>query len=177
MIGLVLNGLFIIPWLIYCIFCFMNQKAVEMLSLVVIISGFLPVASANPDYDAFPNVTFKVFSNFVQDQFGSHISLATALTLLFSLTSNTDLLNLHARQQHPKAQGEIYQGNSGWIKALARALENRLGNATDSLFCSEEHKSRLSEEQVTNSIGAKLDSLSKILDLHPYTREGSFVTS
>jgi hypothetical protein len=35
----------------------MNQKAVEMLSLVVIISGFLPVASANPDYDAFPNVT------------------------------------------------------------------------------------------------------------------------
>jgi len=169
-----LNSLFIIPWLISSIFCTTNQKAAGILFLVIIMSGFLPVVSANPEYNAFPDITFKVFNDFIQGHFGSHISLATVLTLVFSLTSNPDLLNLHAHQQHPKAQGEIHQSNSGWIKALAHALENRLENATDSLFRSEEVKSRLSDEQVTNSIGVKLDSLSKILDLHPYTKRGVF---
>jgi len=161
-------------FLLICCFCFTNHKALTALLWMVLIFGFLPVVSANPTYDAFPNVTFKVFSNFVEEEFGSHISLATVLTLLFSLTNNPDLLNLHARQQHPKAQGEIQQGNSGWIEALAHALQNRLGSSTDSLFHNEESKSHLSDEQVTSAIGVKLDGLSKILDLHPYSRRGHF---
>jgi hypothetical protein len=83
----------------------------------------LPVASAQSDHRPFPDIPFQVFSQFIQKQFSSQISLATVLTVLLSMTNNPDLLTLHARQQHPK-MGEISQKNSGWIKALARALEN-----------------------------------------------------
>lgn len=142
------------------------------LLLAILLLAFLPVVSATPDHDPFPDVTFQVFSDFILSQFGSHVSLATVLTILFTMTSNPDLLNLHARQQHPKVSGEVRQGNSGWIKALAHALENRLGEITDSLFCGSEHQSGLSAEQVTNAIGTKLDGLSKVLGRYPYSREG-----
>jgi hypothetical protein len=135
----------------------------------------LPLTSAHSDHDPFPDVTFKVFSDFVQNQFSSKVSLATVLTLVFTMTSNPDLLNLHARQQHPKAQGELQQSTSGWIKALARALEHRLGKSTNSLFQHKEEKSMLTEDQVTTSIGIKLDGLSKILNLHPYNKQGQFI--
>jgi hypothetical protein len=66
--------------------------------LVFIYLGlaWLPVVSAKPELDKFPDITFKVFSDFVQHQFGKDVSLATVLIILFSLTSNPDLLSLHA---------------------------------------------------------------------------------
>jgi hypothetical protein len=145
----------------------------NLVTWLLIFFGFawLPVVSAEPDFDKFPDVTFKVFSDFVQQQLGKDISLATVLTVLFSLTSNPDLLGLHARQQHPKAHGEISQALSGWIKVLSQALQDRLGNATSTLFQRDDLKST----SVTNRLAAKLDSLSKILGLHPYTREGVFL--
>ena len=135
----------------------------------------LPLTSAHSDHDPFPDVTFKIFSDFVQNHFSSRVSLATVLTLVFTMTSNPDLLNLHACQQHPKAQGELLQTTSGWIKALARAVEHRLGQSTNSLFQHKEEKSKLTEDQVTTSIGIKLDGLSKILSLHPYDKQGNFL--
>jgi hypothetical protein len=143
--------------------------------LIIILFGFFPIVSASAECDPFPDITFQVFSDFIQSQFGSQISLATVLTVLFTMTSNTDLLNLHARQQHPKVAGEVSQVTSGWIKALARALEKKLDNDADSLFRTSDSKSELSNDQVINSIGVKLDGLSKILNLHPYSKQGRFL--
>jgi hypothetical protein len=136
--------------------------------------GFLPVVSANSSQSPFPDIPFHVFNGFVQNHFSSQISLTTVLTILFSLTNNPDLLNLHARQQHPKAEGEIAQTTSGWIKALAHALENRLANATDTMFHGEEHKSELTNDQVVTRIGMKLDGLAKVLKLDPYDKWDQF---
>jgi hypothetical protein len=130
----------------------------------------LPAASAKPNLDPFPDVPFKVFSDFVQHQFGSHVTLATVLTVLFSMTSNPDLLGLHARQQHPKASGEIKQTSSGWIKALAYALQERLGDAADTLLHKDEQRSRTAA-----TLAMKLDSMSKVLGLHPYNEKGRFL--
>jgi hypothetical protein len=137
--------------------------------LSLITLGFLPVVSA-AECGPFPDVTFHVFSDFIQSQFASHVSLATVLTVLFTMTSNTDLLNLHARQQHPKVAGEVSQITSGWIKALARALKDKLGDSADSLLQRSD-----SSEDVTNPLAIKLDGLSKILNLHPYSEQGRFL--
>ena len=81
-----------------------------------------------PTQDPFPEVTFKVFSEFVTQNFSSRVSLATVLLVLFSLTENPDLLNLHSWQKKSYVQGEKKQTTSGWMKSLARALEERLGS-------------------------------------------------
>src|ERR1700690_1012478 len=137
--------------------------------------GFIPVVSATPDQDPFPDIPFRIFSDFIQSQFSSEVSLATVMAILMTMTSNNDLLNLHARQQHPKVANEVRQLATGWIKALARALENRLGDTAGSLFREADHKSQLNADQVTTSIGLKPDGLSKVLNLHPYSREGCFL--
>ena len=87
-----------------------------LILLIVWCLGLLPVISAADGMASFPDVPFSVFSTFIGQNFGSDISLATVLTLVFSLTNNPDLLNLHARQQHPKVQGENAQAVSGWMK-------------------------------------------------------------
>ena len=126
--------------------------------------AWLPVVSAKPEFDKFPDITFKVFSDFVQQQFGKDVSLATVLIVLFSLTSNPDLLSLHARQQHPK-QGEIRQPMSGWIKVLSSALLDRLDTAVDDIV------ENVSEKSVLNTLAVKLHSLSLLLGLDPYLGE------
>jgi hypothetical protein len=152
-----------------------NHQTVPFVFLMIILYQSPPVAAAKPNSSSFPDVTFHVFSGFIKDHFGSQISLATVLTLLFSLIHNPDLLNLHARQQYPKCDGEIQQRNSAWMKALARALENRLEDSTNSLFRHEECKSQLSNDQVTSTISLKLDGLAKVLQLHPYDKQGRFL--
>ncbi|KAF8868053.1 hypothetical protein CPB84DRAFT_1970107 [Gymnopilus junonius] len=47
----------------------------------------------------FPNIPFSMFAQFVDNNFSSRVLLATVLTVLFSMTENPDLLNLHARQK------------------------------------------------------------------------------
>jgi len=60
------------------------------------------MASATP----FSDISFAIFNDFVQENFSSDISLATVLTVLFTLTNNPMLLTLHVRQQNPKFHGE-----------------------------------------------------------------------
>lgn len=62
--------------------------------------------AATSDMQTFPDITFKVFSDFITQNFSSKVSLATVLLVLFSMTENPDLLNLHARQKNPRVQGE-----------------------------------------------------------------------
>jgi CxC5 like cysteine cluster associated with KDZ transposases/CxC6 like cysteine cluster associated with KDZ transposases len=143
--------------------------------LVIFGFGFLPVAYATPDQDPFPDVSFKVFSRFIRANFGSEISLSTVLMILFSMTNNPDLLNLHARQQYTKVTGELGQHNTGWIKALAIALINQLDQAQNTLFRADEKLPQLSDNGIRNSVATKLHKLSKILDLHPYNEQGEFL--
>ena len=154
------------------IFCPKNTYVPCWISVIMLLAC-LPAASASTILDPFPDVTFATFNGFVQQQFSSQVSLATVMTVLFTMTNNSDLLNLHAHQQHPRCQGETCQLNTGWIKALAKALQTQLGEATDSLLCNFEQK--LTDDEVTNSIGIKLDSLSKVLKLHPYNQCGVFL--
>jgi hypothetical protein len=67
----------------------------------ILALGAIPVVSATPETGSFPNIPFTVLSNFVKNQLSPNITLAMVLTVMFSLTENTDLLNLHAQQQHP----------------------------------------------------------------------------
>ena len=45
--------------------------------------AFAPIVSAAPSTQAFPDIPFPIFSEFVQETFGSKISLATVLVSYF----------------------------------------------------------------------------------------------
>ena len=89
----------------------------------------LPV-SAVPSQSQFPDILFTDFSRAVTSTFGSGVTLATVLAILFSLTDNPDLLNLHFRQQHPTEIGENKIQKSGWIIALVNSLHWMQGTIT-----------------------------------------------
>jgi hypothetical protein len=138
----------------------------------VLLVGLLPVVSAAPNDDPFSGITFRAFSEFVEQNFSSRISLTTVLVVLFTMTNNSDLLNLHVRQQHP-LPNERMQMISGWLKALARALDEKLGHDTKRLFQTADN-SNLDNDQRNTAIAMKLDALYKLLDLSPYNGEGVY---
>jgi hypothetical protein len=140
---------------------------------LLIILRYIPVTTALPDQDAFPDISFKLFSKLVTKQFSSEVTLATVLTVVFTLTNNSDLLNLHARQQHPQVHGETRQTLSGWIKSLARALQCKLSDDAESLL--KDTEDDLTPDQRTTAIAAKLDSISKVLGLDPFDQNGELV--
>ena len=122
---------------------------------LVIIITFMPFVSASP----------------TTQPFGYKISLATVLLLLFTMTENPELLNLHARQQH-LGQGENKTVNSGWIRALSRAVMHRLKDDIQTVFhLGEYHSER--KHKVTK-LSSKLDAFAKLLDLTPYNQQGKF---
>ena len=136
---------------------------------VAIALGCLPTVAAMSEHDPFPDIPFKLFSQFILDNFHSSITLSTVLMLLFTMTENPDLLNLHARQQNPCYSGEHATKISGWIKALARGVEKKLGDNVKSLFQDDKQPS-MTAEGITNGIGKKLDIFSKVLKLYPYEK-------
>ena len=131
----------------------------------------LPVTLASSAEAPFPDIPFKSFSQFITQNFSSKISLSAALVILFSLTENTDLLNLHARQQYVKSQGEHRVQASGWIKALARTLRKQIDSHQTRPLKLKNAAQDVDEEQ---ALGLKLDSLAKILRLHPYDSNKQF---
>jgi hypothetical protein len=136
--------------------------------LAWMIMAMLPVVTASPDHNPFPGISFQMFSEFVDDHFSSGISLTTVLVILFSLTENPDLLNLHARQRNPVYPGENNVIVTGWMKALARGLFHNLGDTSDTLFKKTEGRGQMTEDAVLNAASIKLDALVKVLDLYPY---------
>ncbi|KAF8232855.1 hypothetical protein L208DRAFT_1559522 [Tricholoma matsutake] len=132
--------------------------------------AMLPITQASPIGSPFPNIPFKTFSQFITQNFSSKITLSTVLMVFFSLTENPDLLNLHALQQYVKCQGENRTQTSGWIKGLARAIEKKGKQPLKMKNVNKE----MSEEEEATALGLKLDSLAKLLDLHPYDGNGSF---
>ena len=138
---------------------------------LVIIITFMPFVSASPTTQPFPDISFKDFSAFVKQTFGSKISLATVLLLLFTMTENPESLNLHACQQHP-GEGENKTVTSGWIWALSCAVMHQLKDDIQTLFCHGEYHSK-QVHQVTK-LSSKLDAFAKLLDLTPYNHQGKF---
>jgi len=137
-----------------------------------IFATFIPLVSAAPQTQPFPNVSFKVFSTFVEQSFGSQVSLATVLLVLFSLTENPELLTLHARQQNPEYEGENKTVASGWMRALSRAMMHQLKGNFRMLFRDREFP-REETLQVAKLCG-KLDNLATILNLTPYSHGNEF---
>jgi hypothetical protein len=110
----------------------------------------------------------------VEEIFGSEISLATVIMVLLTLTNNPDLLSLHARQQNP-VKGEKKIEVTAWIKALANALHDKLGDDIYTLQRDDEQiNTRNSNTALINSMGRKLDQFSKDLSLYPYNSREKF---
>jgi len=129
----------------------------------------MPVAVAE---QPFPDIPFSTFSQFIQQHFSSNVSLTTVLLLLFSLTENPDLLNLHACQQHPKSSKERRSVSSGWIKTLSRLIKDTCDQRQAKILKKADSKG--TEEEIISSLSTKIDLLAKVLDLFPYNDRGQF---
>src|SRR6202522_3456695 len=138
---------------------------------MLLFLAFLPSASAIPNGAAsFPDMTFRAFNMLVEQIFGSDISLATVIMVLLTLTNNPDLLSLHARQQNP-VKGEKKIEVTAWIKALANALHDKLG---DDIYTLQRDDEQNSDTALINSVGRKLDQFSKDLSLYSYNSRETF---
>ena len=81
--------------------------------------AFVPQTTASSEMMPFPDVPFDKFSQFIQENFDSTISVASVLCILFSLTENPALLALHARQQKGRYEGENSVTVTAWMKCLS----------------------------------------------------------
>ena len=129
------------------------------------------VAAAQPAENAFPDIPFKVFSHFVKESFSSKITLSQVLLVLFTVIDNPDLLSLHARQQNPEYPDEMRSSDSGWIRGLACALQEKLREKQKRLFKNVDDGN---PDNQISAIGGKLDGLAKLLKLYPYDERGQF---
>ena len=142
---------------------------------LLIWSNLVSFSYAAPPQHPFPNIPFGTFSDAIQANFGSNISLATVLAILFTLIENPDLLNLHFRQQHPEYSGENKTQVSGWIIALINSLATQLGNKrTETLFSRRELAREVDEKGKVNLIAGKLDNIAISLKLSPYDTKGKY---
>jgi hypothetical protein len=132
----------------------------------------LPVSAAMASQQPFPNITFAAFNAFVVGNFNPDVSLATVLLVLFTMTENSDLLNLHARHKNPQCMGEEKRVSSGWIKALARGLDDRLKANTNQLFKNNELPINFTQDNLVQVLITKLDELMDVLELNPFSKSG-----
>ena len=93
------------------------------------------------------------------------------LFLLFSLTENTDLLNIHFCQQQQYLTEKVTIC-TGWMSALVNVLCDQLDEETISQMFSNSK----SKENTKELIGDKLDVqvMAQKLKLLPYTKSGQF---
>jgi uncharacterized Zn finger protein (UPF0148 family) len=129
------------------------------------------MATAGSSESPFPDISFKDFNKFVNSNFSPQVSLSTVLLVLFTMTENSDLLNLHARQKNPQCIGELKQSSSGWIRALARSLIDRLEETTKNLFIESECLEKSRNDLIT-PLTVKLDKLMDVLKLNPFSKSG-----
>ena len=94
-----------------------------MMLLLSFLLGLLPCAAAAPLEDPFPDIRFIDFAKVVKLTFGENITLATVLMLLFSITSNTDILNLHGQQKAVDSNNQVV---TSWMAAFVRAIKDKL---------------------------------------------------
>ena len=138
-----------------------------MVQLLIWMALIPPVYASQRD---FPNISFQSFSVFISSTFHPDISLSTVLFLLFSLTENTDLLNLHSRQQQKIYSTERIIKYTGWMSALVNAVLNQLDQETISqLFLNSDQ-----ENDRNKLLGDKVHAMAQKLKLLPYTKTNKF---
>jgi hypothetical protein len=163
---MVLNCSFEIIWL----FLLSIIQLPFIVQLLIWMALIPPVYASQRD---FPNISFQSFSLLISSTFHPDISLATVLFLLFSLTENTDLLNLHSRQQQQLYSSEKVTKYTGWMSALVNALRDQLDEDTIThLFLNSEPTE--TTENTNELLGNKLDVMAQKLKLLPYTKFGHF---
>jgi len=147
-----------------------------MLSPLMVLMFLCPGAIAVQNEHPFPDVTFKVFNAFVEQNFSSKITLTTVLMLLFTLTENTDLLNLHQRQQNPELSDEKGVDLSSWMKSLAREVQKQtMATKFKTLFKTSETLNVIPDNQVITRVGTKLNGLADILGLKSFGSDGMLI--
>jgi CxC5 like cysteine cluster associated with KDZ transposases len=166
-LGIVIPGNFGLILVILCyLMVFTSIGAPLPLALL-----FIPHVVASPELGSFPSITFKDFSDFILGKFGPTISLTTVITLLLSITNNTELVSLHFKQSEKG-------GSTAWMKCLARAIKERLGpDSTQTLFS--EFELSILETTTTRdsdeiSLATKLSEFAQILELYPYNNRQKF---
>ncbi|KAF8873107.1 hypothetical protein CPB84DRAFT_1854167 [Gymnopilus junonius] len=124
---------------------------------------------------SFPDIHFSDFASVIQTTFGTKISLATVLMLLFSITDNPDVFNLHFRQQHPTEAGENKVVVSGWLIALTNAISTKLeDDRTSTLLFHHERQQTPSSSSQVKLIAQKLDTFVTALSFSPYDSSGNY---
>ena len=123
------------------------------LPLFLIALIFMPFVSAAPQTQPFPEISFKVFSMFIEDTFGPKISLAIVFLILFLITKNPELLSLHTHQQYPSED------------------KNKI-SASENLFQSVKFVPRQNHQVLV--LSTKLDKLATLLNFTSYDSNGNF---
>jgi len=140
--------------------------------VLLLCPGVQAAATESP----FPDISFNVFNSFVQSTFSSKFSLSTVLVLLFSITENTDLLNLHACQQNPQFSYENKRESSPWMNSLARAIQRQITERKlKTLFKKKELPENLIGEESKEAMSAKLNSFANLLGLNPFGSNGKLI--
>ena len=138
-----------------------------------IISSLPLVAAAPIEQQSFPDIPFLQITKFIQKNFDSTVSLSTVLMLLFTITENTDLLNLHFSQRAAQVK-EHSTLVTGWIRGLASTVKQRLEEENASLLKESDMDAEGSEQKTIITIGLKLDALARLLGLNPLNKSGRF---
>src|SRR5882757_6693690 len=144
--------------------CLTNLPAVIKILLVL---ANLPMVLALQESSGFPDIPFKVFSECVQGTLGPTVTLSTVLLLVFSVLENPELFSLHARQQCPRYEGENRSTASGWMKHMARALQDRLADDSQQLFQKHDIGRDMTNDQVLTVISIKLIAFAQVLRFYP----------
>lgn len=138
-----------------------------MVQVLIWMALIPPVYASQRD---FPNISFRSFSFFISSTFHPDISLSTVLFLVFSLTENTDLLNLHSRQQQQIYPSERTIKYTGWMSALVNAILNQLDEETIShLFLTSNQ-----DDDHNKLLGDKVHAMAQKLKLLPYNKSNQF---
>src|SRR5277367_873524 len=146
-------------------------KLPVLICLLVFISS-IPMTAAMSAEMPFPDITFHAFNKFISKNFTAEISSSTVLLVWFTMTENSDLLNLHAHQKHPRCTGEIKQSSSGWIRALAQSLGDRFQDKISTLLMDTELPETPNNHDIASSLAVKLDKLMEVLNLSPFSKTG-----
>ena len=152
-------------------------RSFQVFSPLMVLIFLCPGVNAAPSEQPFPDISFKIFNTFIEQNFSSKISLATVLMLLFTVNENTDLLNLHQRQQNPQLKGiERRVDLSAWIKSLAHEIQRQTTETKfKTLFKKSDVLKSLPDTEVINVLGTKIIGLTDVLGLKAYGDNGKLI--
>ncbi len=96
--------------------------------------------------------------------------------LLFTITENTDLLNLHARQKNPQFLYKQKRDSSPWMTCLSHTIQRQTNQKKlKTLFKKKEVPEDLIGEESKEMLSMKLNSFANLLGLNPFEPNGKFI--